>query len=258
MNLTHWNLAEDFSIYEVACLSCGVEPSDKVTDPRVKSIDRLLRDAYRACREECQAILDQNESDRASGVEESTPAYMADAFEGVGLASRDLRNSFAEALRDPENAVLVAVEDDSMRFTRPDLQAYFESCEFEPDLRFYNLIKVPVQVQHTTPRTGGGSASDEHKAPASDVQQAAPSTERGIRSETRKDPGDIRLATRERNVLLCMIAALCDEVKIDYSKPTKSAALIQNIAARMGVSIGQRTIEEHLKKIPDALRTRMK
>ena len=64
--------------------------------------------------------------------------------------------------------------------------------------------------------------------------------------------------TRERNTLLSIIAVLCKEAKIDYIKPAKAAAMIQGSAALMQVSIGETTIEGHLKKIPDALATRMK
>ena len=66
------------------------------------------------------------------------------------------------------------------------------------------------------------------------------------------------LDTRERNTLLTIIAALCNEAKIDHTKPAKAAGLIQSTAARRGVAIGETPIEGHLKKIPDALATRMK
>ena len=66
------------------------------------------------------------------------------------------------------------------------------------------------------------------------------------------------LIARERDTLLTIIAALCNEAKIPYEKPSKAAGLIQSTAAKMGVSIGETTIEGHLKKIPDALGTRMK
>lgn len=66
------------------------------------------------------------------------------------------------------------------------------------------------------------------------------------------------LGARERDTLLTIIAALCKEAGIDYSKPAKAAGMIQSTAAKMGVSIGETTIEGHLKKIPDALGTRMK
>ena len=66
------------------------------------------------------------------------------------------------------------------------------------------------------------------------------------------------LSNRERDTLLTIIAALCKEAKIPYDKPAKAAGMIQSTAATMGVSIGETTIEVHLKKIPDALATRMK
>jgi hypothetical protein len=66
------------------------------------------------------------------------------------------------------------------------------------------------------------------------------------------------LKTSERKTLLAIIAALCKEAKIDYTKHAKSAGLIQSTAALMGISVGETTIENHLKKIPDALATRMK
>jgi hypothetical protein len=69
---------------------------------------------------------------------------------------------------------------------------------------------------------------------------------------------DRPLKERERTTLLTIIAALCKEAKIDYTKPAKAAGLIQGTAALMQVSIGETTIEGHLKKIPDALATRMK
>lgn len=69
---------------------------------------------------------------------------------------------------------------------------------------------------------------------------------------------DKPLATRERDTLLTIIAALCKDAGHDYTKHAKTAGLIQSTAAKMGVSIGETTIEGHLKKIPDALGTRMK
>lgn len=66
------------------------------------------------------------------------------------------------------------------------------------------------------------------------------------------------LNTRERNTLLTIIAALCKEAKLDHTKSAKTANLIQSTAARMGLSIGESTIEGHLKKIPNALASRMK
>ena len=66
------------------------------------------------------------------------------------------------------------------------------------------------------------------------------------------------LGTTERNTLLTIIAALCKEAKLDHTRHAKTAGFIQSTAAKMGLSIGESTIESHLKKIPNALAGRMK
>jgi hypothetical protein len=66
------------------------------------------------------------------------------------------------------------------------------------------------------------------------------------------------LSTTERNTLLTIIAVLCKEAKLNHVKHSKTAGLIQSTAAGMGISIGETTIENHLKKIPNALAGRMK
>jgi hypothetical protein len=57
----------------------------------------------------------------------------------------------------------------------------------------------------------------------------------------------------ERPTLLVMIAALANLAKIDWKRPSKAAAAIESQAALMGVQVGLRTIENHLKLIPEAL-----
>jgi hypothetical protein len=63
---------------------------------------------------------------------------------------------------------------------------------------------------------------------------------------------------RERRTLQAIIAALCKDLGYDISKHAKTAKMIQNTADLMGVSIGETTIEGHLKGIPDALAGRLK
>ena len=69
---------------------------------------------------------------------------------------------------------------------------------------------------------------------------------------------DVPLATRERTTLLTIIAALAEEAKVSLVTPSKSADLIAGMTARMGTPVGKRTIEEHLKRIPDALERKAK
>lgn len=69
------------------------------------------------------------------------------------------------------------------------------------------------------------------------------------------------LQQRERNTLLTIIAVLAREAKIsitDYSKPGKAAGYIEGLSTEFGTHVSKRAIEEHLKRIPDALEPRMK
>lgn len=66
------------------------------------------------------------------------------------------------------------------------------------------------------------------------------------------------LETRERNTLLSIIGVLCKEAGHDITKPAKTAAILQSTAAQMGISLGESTIEGHIKKVADALATRSK
>lgn len=61
---------------------------------------------------------------------------------------------------------------------------------------------------------------------------------------------------RERNTLLVILAALADMARIDLSKPSAAGATIESKTAHMGVRIAARTIENHLKRIPEALESR--
>jgi hypothetical protein len=70
--------------------------------------------------------------------------------------------------------------------------------------------------------------------------------------------GETPLGTTERNTLLTIIAVLCKEAKLEYTTHAKTAGLILNTATGMGLSIGETTIEGHLKKIPNALASRLK
>jgi hypothetical protein len=69
---------------------------------------------------------------------------------------------------------------------------------------------------------------------------------------------DKPLGTKQLNTLLSIIVALCNEAKIDYLKHAQAAGKIKDMAASMGLSIGETTIEGYLKQIPNALQSRMK
>jgi hypothetical protein len=66
------------------------------------------------------------------------------------------------------------------------------------------------------------------------------------------------LERRERMTLLVIIAALAKMADLDVSKPSKAAVAIENQTIRMGARVSNRSIEDHLKRIPDALEDRKK
>lgn len=69
---------------------------------------------------------------------------------------------------------------------------------------------------------------------------------------------DRPIQTKERRSLLVVIAALAQEAKINIDQPSKAASIIEGLTIQIGAHVAKRTIEEHLKKIPDALEARTK
>jgi hypothetical protein len=64
------------------------------------------------------------------------------------------------------------------------------------------------------------------------------------------------LGQRERSTLLVMIAALAKIAKIDIEHPSSAAASIESQTALLGARIAARTIEDHLKRVAEALERR--
>ena len=70
---------------------------------------------------------------------------------------------------------------------------------------------------------------------------------------------DRPLGERERATLLTIIAALAKTAEIDVSQPSKAGGQIEALTSRaLGIRIPARTVENHLKAIPDALERRGK
>jgi len=61
---------------------------------------------------------------------------------------------------------------------------------------------------------------------------------------------------RERNTLLVIVAALAQLARIDVSKASAASTAIESKTVQMGVRVAARTIENHLKRIPEALESR--
>ena len=79
--------------------------------------------------------------------------------------------------------------------------------------------------------------------------------------ETKPDASKItdkELSTKERNSLLIIIATLCKEAKIDYTKPSKSGLFIESTAESIGLKIGKTTAANYLREIKKTLVSRTK
>jgi hypothetical protein len=61
---------------------------------------------------------------------------------------------------------------------------------------------------------------------------------------------------RERSTLLTVIAALARMAKVDVARPSSAAAAIENETELMGARVAARTIENHLKAIPEVVDSR--
>jgi hypothetical protein len=72
------------------------------------------------------------------------------------------------------------------------------------------------------------------------------------------DPHEQPLRTTERNSLLSIIAVLCDEQGLNTDRAAKTAAVIKHRADLAGIYLGETTVENHLKKIPDAITRRLR
>ena len=72
------------------------------------------------------------------------------------------------------------------------------------------------------------------------------------------DPLDRPLGERERTTLLTIIAALALEAEIDISKPSKAGGIIETRTIELDARVSARSIEDHLKRIPEALERRSK
>ena len=64
------------------------------------------------------------------------------------------------------------------------------------------------------------------------------------------------LDTKARATLLTIIAALARKAGIPLSTPSKAAGIIEGLISEIGATVSQRTIENYLNGIPDALERR--
>lgn len=75
-----------------------------------------------------------------------------------------------------------------------------------------------------------------------------------LAADKSKDPES--LGRKERDSLLVIIAALMEEARISRAQTSKAAINIEAMTERQGARVARRTIENHLKRIDEALERR--
>lgn len=224
VDLSHWVFANDFTAHEAAYLILGVDPSIDVDDRSASHIKKRMLDAYKASIQNLEFRFI---------VEPCLPDdWLDDGTDTIDdkytLSSIDIDNLYDLYSRGDEISVSLWLEDKErnnflqQRFSRPELARWLNENQLTSAYQF-------VPVSNLIP-----NGKSEKKSLAKPLN------------------------TRERETLLTIIAALCKESKVDIHKPSKAADIIQSMTDSLGAHVAKRTIEEHLKKIPDALETRMK
>lgn len=117
---------------------------------------------------------------------------------------------------------------------------------------------APSAGSSTTPslsRRGTVTWTGEHdellKEALSQTENANPPPEAPASAEDEKP-----LGRRERNTLLTMVAAMSKALGIDLSQPSKAAVAIEDLTTKIGARVAARTIENHLKRIPEAIESK--
>jgi hypothetical protein len=220
-DLSHWDFADEFTAQEAASLILGVDPMIDGEAVRAKPIFEKLRSCYHSAWGYWHTRCDGN-------FELNEHVTLPDiAIQSVTMASYGgmfVRHGFTEKGKE--------------FFCR------WVGWETSEDGEFSGFLHQRYSRQELSRWLKALGLSSAYQFVATEA--------------VRKNAVDVDLGKRERDTLLGIIAALCQEAKIPYEKPAKAAGMIQSTAAKMGLSIGETTIEGHLKKIPNALATRMK
>ena len=223
VDLSHWVFAKDFTAHEAAYLILGVDPSTDTDSRSVRHIKERMGEAYAGALKNLgfQFFVEPCLPDSwfDDGTHTVDPKFT--------LFSAEMER-LSEGFRDGDEVTTAAWLE---RGRNDFLEQRFSRAELARWIYENQLVSAYPFALVSAPQL---KVIDEK----SDVEKP--------------------LSNRERDTLLTIIATLCKDAGYDYTKAAKTAGLIQSTAATMGVSIGETTIEGHLKKIPDALATRMK
>ena len=262
-SLTHWDFSAHFSGNDAAALILGIEPRESDDDDsRIRVvIDRMELHYNHARKRHYQEAFDLNsadfmdtEADRPLELESvemnelRRQCYPADVDTPLAdwVVSKD--QSRFDNQYFSRHAIadwLVAIGLNSIyqfRFDQPSVDTEATGHE-EGDISFE--LTSPIGMAHALKQEVFMPNEVARVEATSDDQSAVQTTEKP-------------LTTKERKTLLTIIAALAKYGKIDIKEYGKSAEFISGLTDEIGANVSKRAIEDHLKKIPDALEIRMK
>jgi len=267
IDLHHWDLIRTLSLEEAALLISGMDPAgyDENTKEFSRAIvyERAIAEAVQRANDyawQHARKLDKlllNSKKNSEEIAELRSIHdiweMSGFFEDY-LPTLEIRNSVSAVNADPVSVpILLAVD--------PWYTATVYGNDFNNWLSLSGIdssyvFKDNQSIIVTDKESNWDSEQNKIERLAKEANPIP--LESANRFAEEIDAHKIPLSTRERNTLLSIVAALCKEAKIDYSRPAKAAALVKDLTVGMSLSIGESTIESHLKRIPDALEARMK
>lgn len=230
-DLSHWHLSLSYTAREAAWLAIGCDPYTPAEDPWSEAKAAKIRTEIEAA------------GKRADLAIEGDTIFMSDDEKS------DKNNLDASAVIERlSNAHRYLVSEELTR--RCALRRYgtdLPECEDS----HYSAAALALWFARN-----GYSPEFDFQAKATRETQAGAKTIKGNES-TENGPSEKPLIQRERDSLLCMIAALANVANVDISKPSKTAQLIERQFEMMGAkAVAARTIEEHLKRAAAAIERR--
>jgi hypothetical protein len=219
-NLSHWDFALDFNGFEASALILGIDPQlDSEGFERAKPVFERVERSYAALRAWHEVDITPSDTDKLGHL-----ARPSDGLESVEMYE-SLKTTVPDHIYVGGPAFFLSWLLDKNGRSKFEKQRFTRS-EIS---RWLNAVGM-ASVYHF---------NDSHRNEASPVYEKP-------------------LGTTERHALLTIVAVLAKAAKLDIKSPGKTAQFIEGLSDEMGVHVSKRTVEDHLKKIPGALESRMK
>jgi hypothetical protein len=220
VDLSHWDFALDFNGFEASALILGLDPDDCGEGAeRIKPVFQRVEHSYSSLRTWHEIYITPSDAGKLGH-----QARPMDGLESVAMAEYQ-KTTIPDHIYVGGSSLFLGWLLDT-RDRSGFAKQRFSRVELS---RWLNVVGF-TSVYHF---------DDKNKRPST------PEAEKS-------------LGTIERNTLLTIIAVLAKAAKLDVRLPGKAAQYIEGLSDEMGVHVSKRAIEDHLKKIPDALETRMK